>query len=75
MKKLIHGLILGSSLFSLEAAVLNFPNSSPISLNEPSWLLLPPATNLWTNSSDMAQGPGNAPAASCSDLEWYGDCL
>jgi subtilisin-like proprotein convertase family protein len=36
MKKLIHGLILGSSLLSLEAAVLNFSNPANISLNEPS---------------------------------------
>src|SRR6185503_14904822 len=36
MKKLIHGFVLGSSLLSLEAAVLNFSNPSSISLNEPS---------------------------------------
>ncbi len=35
MKKLIHGLVLGSSLLSLEAAVLNFSNPANISLNEP----------------------------------------
>ena len=35
MKKLIHGLVLGSSLLSLEAAVLNFSNPASIGLNEP----------------------------------------
>ena len=42
MKKLLFGLVFGSSVLSLEAAVLTFSNTSSISLNEPATVHMAP---------------------------------
>src|SRR4051812_13274049 len=42
MKRLVAGLVFGSSLFSLEAAVVTFSNPASISLNEPATVHMAP---------------------------------